>query len=361
MRHLLSLIVVVLLMTTDFANAQTPLSRTNELRLVIVLWDGSCLVGRPEESTLRIRSEILGELKLPLDGIATVEFQEKNNLASIKTIDGGRLVGAMVTKKVQLATSFGNLSLGGDSIRRMEVSCLGASAGNKAGLIALWSGEENSTDSVGGHNAALVGSVSYGHGKRGQAFFLDGTSYLKVRNTSELDAGKDNGMTIKCWINPETTGVQMPLVEYERTLGSRNGSDVGISLYINLPPEDGRGPGCIMANLVDEFEDHFITSTGNLVKAGVWQQVVLTYDKSSGVAAIYLDGEVVASKNFGEFTPKTTPAYFLIGAKTAYGSAVHPSDAFSGGLDEIAIYNRALSAAEIRAMYDTENSASVAN
>jgi len=45
----------------------------------------------------------------------------------------------------------------------------------------------------------------------------------------------------------------------------------------------------------------------------------------------------------------------LIGARTAFGSPSGPSDAFSGGLDEIGIYNRALSAMEIQAIYGDEN------
>jgi hypothetical protein len=99
---------------------------------------------------------------------------------------------------------------------------------------------------------------------------------------------------------------------------------------------------------------HEIRTPANLLVAGVWQHVAVTYDKASGVAALYKDGMVVAQANLGSFTPQTSFANFLLGARTTYGSASRPNTLFSGKMDEFGIYNRALSAAEIQAIYADE-------
>lgn len=363
MRFIVSLAVIVAFSSFNAFLPNADASVTNQLRLTIELRDGSRVVGRPEEKSLQIRSEILGEIKLPLDGISSIEWQAKTNLATIKTSAGDTLAAAMVTKTIRIATSFGDLNLATDTIRRVNVSRSGLSGETKAGLVSLWSGEGGGADSIGGHNARLIGGVSLAPGRRGQAFFLDGASYLKVSVTPELDIGKESGLTIACWVNPSTTATQMPLIEYEQTLGSRDGSDVGLLLYINLPPAGGSGQGCIAANLQDTTQtSHIIASPPHLLRAGVWQHVALTYDRASGDTVIYLnDSEVVGSQNLGSFKPETEMAYLLIGARTAFGSAARPSDAFVGGLDGMGFYNRALSASEIQAIYAAENGGAEAN
>jgi len=328
---------------------------TNALRATVVLLDGSRVVGSVKEDTLQVRSEILGEVKLRLAGISSLEGLGGTNLTTIKTVNADAFRVTLVTKVLHLTTSFGELKLATDLIRRVEISPSPSQAGTD--LVAFWSGDGKGTDAINGCNASLIGDLSFQPGKQGQAFCLDGSSYLRIHGNPKLDVGQNDGLTFACWIKPATTEVQMPLLEYEQILGSRNGSDVGILLYINLPPSGGSGQGCIAVNLVDASQiSHMLASPPHLIRPGVWQQVALTYDKTSGAAVIYLNGEAVATENLGSFTPETNLAYLLIGARTAYGSAHNPSDAFTGCLDEFGIYSRALSAKEIQSIFNSENS-----
>ena len=73
------------------------------------------------------------------------------------------------------------------------------------------------------------------------------------------------------------------------------------------------------------------------------------------MAAFYLNGVMVASTNLGSFTPQTSFANLLIGARTTFNSVANPSDRFSGGLDELGLYNRALSPAEIQSIYNASS------
>ncbi len=91
----------------------------------------------------------------------------------------------------------------------------------------------------------------------------------------------------------------------------------------------------------------FIVSAPGIVKTGVFQHVALTYDKISGIASLYYNGSAVVTAHLGVFTPKTNTE-LLLGRRT---DASISGFYYSGILDEISLYNRALSSNEIMAIY----------
>ena len=96
---------------------------------------------------------------------------------------------------------------------------------------------------------------------------------------------------------------------------------------------------------------HGLESEPGLVSAGRFQHVALTYDKSTGMAVLYLNGVQVASENLGSFTPQTT--YPLnIGRRT--GQPIGLNNTFCS-IDELRLFNRALSAPEIQAICREQN------
>jgi hypothetical protein len=353
--------------------AETCAAPTNSLRVTVELWDGSRVVGQGGDAKLEFHSAILGELKLPLEQISSVECQPKTNFAKLITANGDKLSVAFATKEIRVKTSFGEVKLAVDSIRRLQVSVAGMSGRPRLGLVALWSGEGNADDSVSGCNGQLINGVGFVSGKVGQAFelneginagfatgygggfpggrFVRGGSYVLIPSSQNLDVGKGDGFTIECWIKPITVTKQQLIAEYERFLGTADGADVGIDFAI-------QASSMLNANVVDASDSHAsheIYAPANLLTAGIWQHIALTYDKPSGTAAIYINGTVVAQANLGSFTPQTSFGNLLLGARTTYGSASSPNTLFSGGMDEIGIYNRALSAAEIQAICTEEN------
>jgi hypothetical protein len=75
--------------------------------------------------------------------------------------------------------------------------------------------------------------------------------------------------------------------------------------------------------------------------------VALTYDKTNGSASVYYNGAQVGQAALGSFTPLTTaPLYF--GERPGPGAPVW----YSGLMDEISLYSRALAQPEIQAIYD---------
>ncbi|HXE41963.1 MAG TPA: LamG-like jellyroll fold domain-containing protein, partial [Candidatus Baltobacteraceae bacterium] len=121
----------------------------------------------------------------------------------------------------------------------------------------------------------------------------------------------------------------------------------GVQFWISMPAPDGSGAGCLFANLVDTTGGaHVFSSAAGVVQAGSYQHAAVTYNSASGDAVLYYDGAVVARTNFGTLTLQTS-GDFLLGDHYP-----NPTNyVFSGGLDEMTVYQRNLSASEINAIY----------
>jgi hypothetical protein len=214
-----------------------------------------------------------------------------------------------------------------------------------ADLVAWWPGEGNVTDVIGGNNGTPVGDWRYTNGEVGMGFVLDGnTTYVPLSASSNLDIGPaGTGITIECWIKPDshnaTPGYGGPLVEWDA-----DNSD-GLQLW-------AEGGNNLFANVMDvSGTPHTLMTANDVLQTDQWQHVALTYDKISGLMAIYVNGSVVVSNYIGTVTPRTTyPEYHLnIGRRT--GQVVGLNDTYSGGLDELSLYKRALTAGEIQAIF----------
>ena len=105
----------------------------------------------------------------------------------------------------------------------------------------------------------------------------------------------------------------------------------------------------------DNNENHYVqipSPRGTLV-ANAWQHIAVTYDKTSGVLGLYVNGRLVSQRQWGSFTPLTK------GRLSSFRPS-NPGDwtynrLFAGLMDELAIYNRALSASEIQAVCIEQN------
>src|ERR1019366_9359794 len=215
-----------------------------------------------------------------------------------------------------------------------------------SGLVSWWRAEGNGNDAAGTNTATLQGGLSFTNGQVGQCFQFNGVdASLRVPASSTLNVGAGGGLTIECWIDPVSVSAQMPIVEW-------NSGTFGVMFWVAVPTlYGGGGPGSLYAGLFDTASgSHSLATPGGTLSANRYQHVAMTYDKSSGAAALYLNGVVGAQANLGVFTPGTT-ADLNIGFRP-YGGAA--GTRFQGQMDEISLYSRALSASEIQAIYNAD-------
>jgi hypothetical protein len=204
-----------------------------------------------------------------------------------------------------------------------------------SGLVAWWRADGDALDVIGGYNGTLVDGVTFATGQVGQAFNFDGTSnYVQVHGSYRVSGSR----TIAAWIYPRpNTGLGLPIA----TGGSYyyGGSDsfgvAGANGTCTAGPYElymDRGYACFQS--------------GQIVVPETWNHVAITYDGSS-IITFFING-VAANSDLGildDFDLGT----FTIGGNTTGGSTTQPS--FNGLIDEVVLYNRALSSDEVAALY----------
>jgi hypothetical protein len=211
-------------------------------------------------------------------------------------------------------------------------------------LIGWWRGEGNTLDNTGYHNGVADGALYYAAGEVGQSFLFPSGQLADVHvpNDGGLNVGGGGGFTVEAWVNPSDLTNARPIVEWM-------GSPYGVRFYTSVAAPGGNGPGCLYADLIDTSGvAHKIASPTTppnpLVAVNRFQHVALTFDKSSGLTTLYLNGVPVAQQTFASVTPATTGDLYL-GYGTMWGG--YGGSRWAGQLDEVTLYNRALTDGEI--------------
>ena len=90
------------------------------------------------------------------------------------------------------------------------------------------------------------------------------------------------------------------------------------------------------------------TATGTpAVNDGLWHQLVGVYDR--GTSSLYVDGKFVASTYNNGYSNNS--ADFMVGGLFDYYGT--PVSCFQGFIDEVKIYNNALSGDDVKALYNS--------
>lgn len=214
-----------------------------------------------------------------------------------------------------------------------------------SGLVSWWPLDGNADDIQDGNPATLFGGPGFATGHVGQALQLDGLDdYAMVPEASNLNVGDSSGLTIEGWINPSSVSIPggQPIVEWSAGTGD---TYPGLHLWIGTI-----SPGDIFVNLVsDSATDHVITTNANVLSANTWQHVALTYDKTTGIARLYVNGFTATEQFLGTFTPKTSEHLWFGYRPPSTTATIHR---YAGALDELGVYNRTLSPMEIQDIFN---------
>lgn len=202
------------------------------------------------------------------------------------------------------------------------------------GLIAFYPFNGNANDLSGNNNnGVLIGATSTTDrkGSPNSAYNFDGISnYIEVPHNTTLNI-KDE-ISISVWINPVNTNGDQRIID--KTTVSQ-----GDAYMIDTRPSQ---------------ELRFIVGNPNpsnppmtsaiISQSNKWYYIVTTYDKSN--VKFYIDGVLVSTfPQTGQSTTNTNP--IRIGA-----NSILNGNWFNGKIDDIRIYNRILSNAEIQRLFN---------
>jgi hypothetical protein len=209
-----------------------------------------------------------------------------------------------------------------------------------AGLVSWWPGDGNADDIIGSNDGALQGGTTFAPGMVGQAFSLDGVDdSIRVPNHPSLNPAR--ALTIEAWIHSAST-------EGARDIVSKWNDDTGEWSYIF---KDHNDSDKLRIELSESIHNDLADLEGSTsIPLGTWVHVATTYDAGEGTVRLYFNGieDAFLAIGPGRFIDSSLTD-LLIGAVFTGGGIF---ENFAGLIDEVTIYNRALSAQEIQAIFN---------
>jgi hypothetical protein len=219
-----------------------------------------------------------------------------------------------------------------DTHVHVATSCVAA----PNGLVGWWPGDGDARDLASGNTGVIEDGLTFVPGMVGKAFGLNGTAADVVVNASA--ALNVKSFTLAAWVFPLDLGTARPILEFSSP------STQGMHMWENLNSSVQVSPGSVYVNLVDSNGgSHIFATNFGILQHHQWNHVALTYDQTTGTARIYVNGSAVTVANLGIFTPRTSVPLNI-------GSRPN-STRFLGNIDEVGVFNQALSPSDIQAIY----------
>lgn len=344
----LSSLVIALGLIFVHLNSASAADTNPPQRLTIELRDGSRIVGTNVEKSFKFHSALLGNLKLEIKDVRSLECVSSNE-TKVTTVNGDNLTVTFADSDLPVKTSFGKIGLATDSIRKLAVFDSAGSLPGPPGLVAFWSGDGNGKDSVGENDGTLI-DVTLADGMGGQAFSFNGqTSRIRVPASPALDLGADEGYTIMAWIKPSDVQGLHPICQW---LVNGVYDDYALQFWIGLRPDEN---GVLRASVPGGEGNCFLVSQEGVLVPGVFQHIAITYDKTSGIGALYVNGVMVAQKQLSPGIAALTKRDLWISPLDERPGNWSTGRMYSGLIDDIALYNRALTPEEIKSVCTEES------
>jgi len=216
-----------------------------------------------------------------------------------------------------------------------------AAAGLNTGLVSYWAMRTNTSttvfDEYGTNTGTAVNGVLFGsaYGKRDNGAGFDGVNdYVRALDSASLSV--TGLLTISAW---QKTSVAVG--HYVSKYSSANARSYGF--YV----ETGTGkPTLVLSSLTGSFAGVTATASTSITN-GAWRHVVAVYDSTN--VFIYIDGtnQTLALTGTVPASIADSSANLHIGVDAALAQY------FNGSIDEVAIWNRALSSNEVYQIYNT--------
>jgi hypothetical protein len=200
----------------------------------------------------------------------------------------------------------------------------------QAGPVAAYSFNEGSgstaADATGnGHIGTLSGATWSAAGRNGGALSFDGVNdWVTIADTNLLDL--TTGMTLEAWVRPTLVSNWRTVLLKERAGGL---------LYSLYSSNDAGRPSSWIRRSGSDLE----TTGPSALSANAWVHLAATYDGAN--LRLYVNGVQVSSRAVSGAL-ETSASPLRIG-----GNAVW-TEFFGGLIDDVRVYNRALSATEVQ-------------
>ncbi len=212
-------------------------------------------------------------------------------------------------------------------------------AGSTLGLVAYYPFNGNANDASGnGHHGSLGGDARWSSsGVEGGSVELDGSQdHVRVDDADGLDSPATSDFTLSAWVWTGAAARSHPLL-YKHEFGTDNDGSWSFGIagtdklqFVQFPPGDDT-----------------ILYGDSAVPTGEWTHVAVAYSRTSSILRFYCNGTADGTHSLTLNISNTARPLYIGAEKSA------PLDRdFRGHVDEVRIYDRALSPDEVVQLYE---------
>ncbi|PJZ70708.1 hypothetical protein CH373_07200 [Leptospira perolatii] len=208
------------------------------------------------------------------------------------------------------------------------------------GLLHHWPLDGNAQDSVGTLNLSAFGSgmtsVTGHDGVPSGAFHYHGTAFhSSSQNGEDFLAGNISSFTVSAWASGNFPAVPSGL----NGIFLSQGNGFGLQYY-NIGVCTGRLRGFTNDGSSGDVD---VSSACGVYSNNTWYHIAFVWELPTKRATFYVNGSQITSGSGGLNYPWGTLASFQLAT-----SSLNSGYIFDGAIDEVRIYNRALSSTEIQ-------------
>lgn len=336
------MLVLALLSLLSAAWAKQEGMASAPLHLAIDLVDGSHIIGVPNIRSVPTQTSY-ATIDIALDQILNIEIGEDHETASLELENGDKLKGVLDLKPMELETVFGKVIVGMQHITTVRVT---KGIISSQGLVLRYSFDKDEGDTITDkslekNTAKVQGAKWTTLGKVGGAYEFDGIDDYVALPSNILTGQRQ--VTIVAWIKVTNTSMS-------KYIYLRYGQSAADQFYVQADT-------LRVVFDVRSSQGGWTAVTTNPLSENTWHHVAIVYDALLPVAnkvTIYVDGQRASD-----------PAIEARGGSGALGvnqeflsSPLLPgrtdttSGRFKGRIDEVMVFNRALTETDIKQVYN---------
>lgn len=215
-------------------------------------------------------------------------------------------------------------------VRNVKADIYGSS------LVGWWTLDSGAATDYSGHGntGTLAGGPTAVQGKLAQAIFINGgNQYVSAPNSSSLDIPTNGSVTMCAWVN--LTAYPSAGDDFAEIVAKRSGATYAYGINF-------RTVGGNWFQVFTQGSSGIQNFTTYVLPLGKWTHVCGVI--SGSPTALYINGQLYGTLGTGGGVLSTSDPL-------AIGNIVDNSEPFTGAIDDVRVYNRALTASDVAQLY----------
>jgi len=347
----MAVLAVLAVVGAAWAGQDKTSDEPQKITLALDLDDGSHVIGVPGIESIPVQTSY-AKMGIQLKEILTIRIAEDHEKASVDLRNGDKLKGVITLEPIKLETIFGKVSIKIEHIKEIRVVLSGGALNH--GLVLHYSFDKDEggkvVDESGmGNDGYWVGVPMYEAGIKGQAARFRSKDTYIVSSSHRLNMNGWREATVSVWVSLNDYTSYGHIINR----GTISTYEPG-TFELAVGRLYGSGLLAVRSSATGSAADYMSRDAANL-SLHRWYHLVMTYD--GAMLRYYIDGQIDKEVPVKD---RNVPLWDGPDTKLVIGSIsrlpfINWTDMFFNGLiDEVSIFDRALSDSEVKQIYNAQ-------